>query len=208
MRCSSSTVKSTGINLWYNNRMNSKKIIVFVGMPGAGKSVAVDYLKDKDLPYVYFGGITIDEVKRRGMEVNEASEKLVREEIRAKEGKGAYAVRIIKQIEDLFEKDKNCVVVDGLYSWTEYKIFKESFGDNVHIIAIVTPRKTRHERLAKRPVRPLSSKEASERDYAEIENLEKGGPIANADYYLANENDVGTLQKDLQKVLDEIGITA
>lgn len=186
--------------------MQGKKVLVFVGMPGAGKSVCVDYMKEKGLPYVYFGGITMDEVRRRGMEVNEASEKFVREDIRAKEGKGAYAVRIIAEIEDLLREGADCVVADGLYSWTEYKIFKDSFGDSALIVAIVTPRKVRHARLVNRPIRPLTSREANTRDYAEIENLEKGGPIANADYYLANENNVEDLQRDLQKLLDQHGI--
>ncbi|HXR50427.1 MAG TPA: AAA family ATPase [Verrucomicrobiae bacterium] len=186
--------------------MQDKKVIVFVGMPGAGKSVCVEYLKKKGLPYVYFGGITLDEIKRRGMEVNEASEKFVREDIRAKEGKGAYAVRIIRQIEELFDQGHNKVVVDGLYSWTEYKIFKESFGDNVIIIAIASPRKFRHQRLATRVVRPLTEEEANARDYAEIENLEKGGPIANADYFLANETSVEELETDLGKLLPKIGL--
>lgn len=183
-----------------------KKVIVLVGMPGAGKSVCVDFLREKGLPYVYFGGITIDEVKRRGMEVNEASEKLVREEIRAKEGKGAYAVRIITQIEALFDQGNDIVVADGLYSWTEYKIFKDSFGKNAIIIAIVSSTDVRHKRLATRPVRPLTEIEATARDYAEIENLEKGGPIANADYFLANENSVEELQADLAQLLPRIGI--
>ncbi len=186
--------------------MQSKKVIVFVGMPGAGKSVCVECLKKKGLPFAYFGGITIDEVKRRGMEVNEASEKFVREDIRAKEGKGAYAVRIIRQIEEFFDKGENYVVVDGLYSWTEYKIFKESFGKNAIIIAVISPEQERHKRLATRTVRPLTDQEATARDYAEIENLEKGGPIANADYFLANEESVEALQADLQKLLPTIGI--
>ncbi len=186
--------------------MQDKKVLVFVGMPGAGKSVCVEYLKRKGLPYVYFGGITLDEVKRRGMEVNAASEKFVREDIRAKEGKGAYAVRIIRQIEELFDEGNGLVVVDGLYSWTEYKIFKESFGDNAIIIAIASPRKYRHQRLANRADRPLTEEEADARDYAEIENIEKGGPIANADYFLANENSVEELEKDLERLLPLIGI--
>lgn len=186
--------------------MQPRKAIVFVGMPGAGKSVCVEYLKKKGLPSAYFGGITLDELKARGMEVNEASEKLVREDIRAKEGKGAYAVRIIKQIEELFEHGENYVVVDGLYSWTEYKIFKESFGDNAVIIAIVSPVSARHQRLVGRPERPLTEAEATARDYAEIENLEKGGPIANADYYLANDDTVAELEADLAKLLPKIGI--
>ncbi len=182
------------------------KVIVFVGMPGAGKSACMEYLKAKGLPSAYFGGITIEEVKRRGMEVNEASEKFVREDIRAKEGKGAYAVRIMQQVEQFFDQGHKYVVVDGLYSWTEYKIFKESFGDRAIIVAIVAPRGLRHKRLASRGERPLTEKEASARDYAEIENLEKGGPIANADYYLANEASVKDLQADLQKLLPQAGI--
>jgi dephospho-CoA kinase len=190
----------------YNDDVQTKKAIIFVGMPGAGKSVCVEYLKEKGVPSVYFGGITLDEVKRRGMDINAASEKFVREDIRAKEGKGAYAVRIIQQIEDLFDEGHNYVVVDGLYTWTEYKIFKGSFGDNAIIIAVVAPRGFRHKRLATRPDRPLPESEASARDYAEIENIEKGGPIANADYFLANSTSVEDLQHDLQQLLDELDI--
>jgi len=187
--------------------MLDEKVIVFVGMPGAGKSVCVDYLKAKNIPSVYFGGITINEVKKRGMEVSEASEKFVREDIRKKEGNGAYAVRMIKQIEELFEQGKKYVVADGLYSWTEYKIFKDSFGDRAIIIALATPRKDRHQRLQNRPVRPLTEEEVSSREYAEIENLEKGGPIANADYFLTNVGSVEGLQKDLESLLDKLKIT-
>lgn len=185
---------------------NPKRVICFVGMPGAGKSVCVDYLKRNGLPSAYFGGITLDEIKKRGLELSPASEKFVREDIRAKEGKGAYAVRIIKQVEELFEQGHDYVVVDGLYSWTEYKIFKESFGDNAVMIAIVSPRQVRHERLTKREYRPLTEDEANERDYAEIENLEKGGPIANADYFLANDANVEELEDGMHKLLPVIGV--
>jgi dephospho-CoA kinase len=180
--------------------MNDLKVIVFVGMPGAGKSFVVDYLVSKSIPSVYFGGITIDEVKARGLEVNEINEKLVREDIRAKEGKEAYAKRIIAQIEALTKEGHDRIVVDGLYSWTEYKVFKESFGDNALIIAIAAPRKLRHQRLINRPVRPLSDQEVTTREYAEIENLEKGGPIANADYTITND----TTPEELITKLDNI----
>lgn len=183
-----------------------EKVIVFVGMPGAGKSVCVGYLIAKGLPFAYFGGITIDEVKRRGLVVNEANEKLVREEIRSQEGNGAYALRIIKQTEEFFSQGQHTVVVDGLYSWTEYKLFKDRFGERAVIIAVVAPRSVRHTRLTTRPVRPLTHEEASARDYAEIENLEKGGPIANADFFLCNDGAVETIQADLEKLLSEAGI--
>jgi dephospho-CoA kinase len=186
--------------------MQERKVIVFVGMPGSGKSVCVEYLKEKGLATAYFGGITLEEIKRRGLPVNEANEKAVREDIRAQEGNGAYAQRIIHQIEQFFADGDTHVVVDGLYSWTEYKIFKEKFGDNAMVVAVVAPRSLRHERLAKRTVRPLNEEEAGSRDYAEIENIEKGGPIANADYFLSNVESVEALTASLHNLLHQLSI--
>ena len=179
-------------------------VLVFVGMPGAGKSYCVEHLVKKGTPSVYFGGITIDEVKRRGLEVNEKNEKFVREDIRAKEGKDAYAKRIIAQIEGLAERGHEMVVVDGLYTWTEYKIFKEQFGNQAVIVAIAAPRKERHKRLAARPVRPLTDEEVSSREYAEIENVEKGGPIANADFTIVNDSTPEDLLKRLDATLKQV----
>src|ERR1700678_3130789 len=99
--------------------MINVRIVVLVGMPGAGKSSCVTYLEQKGIPSVYFGGITVDELKARGLEVNETNEKLVREEIRTKEGKGAYAQRIIAKIDELAQQGHTKVVADGLYSWSE-----------------------------------------------------------------------------------------
>jgi dephospho-CoA kinase len=184
--------------------MDKNKVIVFVGMPGSGKSLCVDYVKSKGVPSAYFGGITLEEMKNRGMEINEHNERFVREDIRAKEGKGAYAVRILKQVEQYFEKGSKLVVVDGLYSWTEYKIFKESLEDRAIIVALVAPRYLRHQRLATRRIRPIDEAESTSRDYAEIENLEKGGPIANADYYLINQTDTEDLISKIDKLIVEL----
>ena len=182
------------------------KVIVFVGMSGAGKSVCVEHLKKKGVPSVYFGEIVINEVLKRNLELNENNQKTIREEIRNKEGKGALALRILSQIEKYFEQGYRYVVVDGLYSWTEYKIFKESFEDRAYIIAVVEPRLVRHQRILKRKYRSLDEKETNQRDYDEIEGIEKGGPIANADYYLANHQNITDLTQDLDKLMKSLNI--
>lgn len=184
----------------------SKKIITLVGMPGAGKSTGVDHLTEQGLPKVYFGGITLEEMKNRGLDVTPENEQFVREDIRKKEGKGAYARRIVHQIKGLFDEGHENVVADGLYSWSEYKIFKEEFGDDAVIIAIAAARQQRHRRLTNRPVRPLSEEEVTQREYAEIENIEKGGPIANADYTIVNDGTPKELIEQLDGILRQAGI--
>lgn len=183
--------------------MTKAKLIILVGMPGSGKSTCVEYLKEHKLPWVYFGGITIDELKTRGLEVNEVNERFVREDIRVKEGKDAYAKRILTQLEEMENSGDSLIVLDGLYSWTEYRVFKEAYKEKALVIAIAAPRTLRHQRLASRPVRPLTEEQAATRDFAEIEGLEKGGPIANADYTILNTGTPEDLITELQKVLSE-----
>ena len=184
----------------------STKIIALVGMPGAGKSFCVEHLEQRGWPSVYFGGVTVDEVKARGLEVNEANEKFEREDLRAQEGPGVMAKRILVKIDALVAEGHDIVIADGIYSWTEYKLFKERYNDDVIIIAIVAPRKLRHARLANRPVRPLTDEQVTEREYAEIENIEKGGPIANADYTVVNDASPEATLAALDAVLADAGL--
>jgi dephospho-CoA kinase len=45
----------------------------------------------------------------------------------------------------------------------------------------------------------LTYEEARGRDYAEIENIEKGGPIAMADFTVVNDSDLQNLYSQLVK---------
>jgi dephospho-CoA kinase len=176
----------------------NKKVLALVGMCGAGKSVVTEYFTAKGFSSVYFGEATMDEIKRRGLEVNEKNEKAVREDLRKEHGMGAYAIMNIPKISEKLESEN--VIIDGLYSWSEYKVLKDKFGDGLTVLAVFTPKLVRYERLSKRLVRPLSSDDSQSRDYSEIENLEKGGPIAMADYTVINDGDIKSLHAQLDKV--------
>lgn len=165
----------------------ANRVLALVGMCGSGKSIVNDYFKEKGFFPVYFGGVTIEEVKKRGLEVNEQNEKTVREELRKEHGMAAYAILNLPKIKDALAKAN--VIVDGLYSWSEYKVLKDEFQDNLVVIAVYAPPKLRYDRLSKRPVRPITAEDASKRDFAEIENIEKAGPITMADYTLINDGD-------------------
>ncbi len=164
--------------------MNKGKIVAVVGMCGSGKSVATEVFCEAGFRSVYFGGVTMEELERRGLPKTEANERAVREQLRADYGLAAYAILLYERIAEYSQQGG--VVLDGLYSWSEYKYLKDKFGDELSVLAIVTDRGLRYSRLTGRTVRPLTNAEAQARDYAEIENLEKGGPISIADRYITN----------------------
>ena len=179
--------------------MTKGNIVAVVGMCGSGKSVATEVFTAAGWQKVYFGGITMEELEARGLPKTEANEKVVREELRAKYGLAAYAVKLYDRIVAFAEQGN--VVLDGLYSWSEYTYLKERLGDRLRVLAIVTDRGIRYERLTTRAVRPLTEAEAASRDKAEIENLEKGGPIAIADTFLTNNGSAQALTAAVEDYL-------
>ena len=175
------------------------KIIAVIGMCGSGKSEAVKFYEQHGYNKVYFGGVVMDEIKRLGLEVNEANERMTRENLRKEFGMGAMAVKSLLKIEEFFKTGN--VVIESLYSWDEFKIVKDKFGDSFKLLTIFTTKSLRYERLAKRPFRPLTKGEARSRDYSEIEKLDKGGPIAFADYLVINDGTLDELNRKLFKYL-------
>ncbi|HII15813.1 MAG TPA: AAA family ATPase [Nanoarchaeota archaeon] len=187
------------------------KLVCVCGLTGAGKSVVSDWLVDKGFGFFRFGQITLDIVKERGLAPTEENERPIREEVRNKYGMGAYAILNMPKIEALLGKGH--VVGDGLYSWSEYKALKEKYGSRLVIIAVYTPPNMRYERLASRKLsaadtrmrnRPATAEQARTRDYAEIENIEKAGPIAMADYTILNTTDVNSVHRQCERILEEI----
>lgn len=183
---------------------NKIKIIAFVGLAGAGKTTSVEYIAEKGYPKVYFGGVILNALEKSGLTRNPENEKKIREEIRKSEGADVVAKKMIEQIDSLINSGQHRIVADGLYSWTEYKVLKHYYPSELELIAVVAPKKLRHHRLINRPIRPMSQSESDQRDWAEIENIEKGGPIAIADHFIINDGSMEHLYEQIDKLLSEI----
>ena len=178
------------------------KLIAVVGMSGTGKSVITDYLEEKGWTKLYFGGITYKLMEEAGIERTEdgKSEKEFREKLRKEYGPECYAKLIEPELKEAIKT--NDVVLDGLYSWYEYKYLIERYKE-LKLLCVVTNKKLRYERVAIRKDRPFDLEAIKYRDISEIENLYKGGPIAYADYYILNNDTKEDSIKQLEKILEE-----
>jgi len=175
------------------------KVVAVVGMPGSGKSEVARVFEQNSFTRVRFGDITDAEVRQRGLELNEKNERDVREQLRQEHGMAAYAKLNLPRIDAAIKKSD--VVIDGLYSWEEYNFLKDHYKDNFSVIAVWASPQTRYARLAGRANRSLTPAEAASRDRAEIENTNKGGPIAMADFTVANESTLEDLRQQVRKVI-------
>lgn len=155
------------------------KIIVFVGLAGAGKTTATSYFAKHGYPKVALA--PLQEPSQNLELINTAA----------------------SQIEHLLNSGQRTITVDGLTSWKEFNSLRSAFPGNVIAVAIVAPRELRYHRLNNREVNPLTNAQAHELDTHEIEHLEKAGPIAVADHYIVND---GSLE-DLETKLNELKVT-
>ncbi len=176
-----------------------RRVVSIVGMAGSGKSEVANIFEENGFKRVRFGDITDDEVRRRGLELNEENERYVRQQLREEHGMSAYAKLNLPGIDALLKSSD--VVVDGLYSWEEYTLLKSRYGDDFYVVAVWASPEMRHNRLAERQIRPLTVEEAASRDVAELENSNKGGPIAMADFTIINQSSLKDLERETKKVL-------
>lgn len=172
-------------------------LIAIVGMPGAGKSVAADFFRNKGVPVLRFGDQTDIGLKELGLERNEKNERQYREGLRKELGMAAYAIKIEPRIREVI-KNAQTIALDGLRSWEEYLYLKEKFPQ-LKLLCIYAQPEIRYQRLADRPVRPVRPKEARGRDIAELQNLNMGGPLAIADYLIKNESTQTSFEEELEK---------
>ena len=174
-------------------------MVAIVGMAGAGKSEVARLFEEHGFRKVRFGDITDEELEKRGLETSEENERHMRQQLRKEHGMAAYAKLNLSRIDSSLKSSN--VVVDGLYSWEEYILLKEYYGKKFTTVAVCTSPATRHGRLAHRAERALTVEEADSRDKSEIENINKGGPIAIADFTIVNEGSLEELSKETERVL-------
>ena len=178
------------------------KVVSIVGMTGAGKSEVSKVFEENGFVRIRFGDVTDEEIKKRGLELNEENERYIRELLRKEHGMEAYAKLNLPKIDSAVKHSD--VIIDGLYSWEEYTFLKAHYRENFYVVAVWAPPGARYVRLTSRPNRRLTLEEAINRDRAEIENINKGGPIAMADVTIINESSLENLRKEAVRIISKL----
>lgn len=181
------------------------QILACVGMAGSGKTTVVNYISEQGIPKIYSGGMLFDEMRSRNIEINPDSQREFREKIRLEEGKDYLAKLCAEQIHNLVDAGQKRIVLDGPYTWPEYRYLKSEFPGSIIIVAIVAPRRLRHRRLTNRIERPLTNLQSLERDQTEIEGIEKSGPIAMADHYILSDTSLERFYSNIDDLVNETG---
>jgi len=178
------------------------KVVSIAGMPGSGKSEVARVFEKSGFIRIRFGDVTDEEIKKRGLELNEKNERHIRELLRQEHGMSAYAQLNLPRIDSALKHSD--VVIDGLYSWEEYTFLKTHYGENFFVVAVWAPPRARYTWLTSRSSRHLTKEEAASRDWAEIENVNKGGPIAMADFTIINESSLENLRKGVRRIISRL----
>jgi len=170
------------------------KIFIIVGMPASGKGIAGEYALTEGYPCFSTGDIVRAEVKARGLTPGPDSMAAVSTELRGKDGMGVTRRALVHAL----EQDSPVVFLEGMRSWPEIELVREK-ADAV-VVAFLTPRPLRRDRMVSRG-RPDDSPDAfEERDRREID-YGAAVPIALADAYILNTSTMEASIEDLHRIV-------
>lgn len=122
-------------------------------------------------------------------------------EIRKEAGPAVVAIRCIPQIQKAIN---NQVIVEGIRSYSEVRVFRQSFP-SFRLLAIHTSPTTRFSRLfgRNRSDDSKNNQTFAERDLREIE-VGIGSAIALADYMIINESSIEYFKTNIRRYLSDL----
>ena len=175
------------------------KVIGFCGLPGSGKSSAIDAIQDLGT-IVTMGDVVRKEAIKRGIESTDENLGKIAKELRKKGGQEIIAQ---KCVELTSEQESDVIFVDGVRSLAEVKVFREIW--EFPLIAIVIDENIRFKRLHERNRSddPKSLEELRKRDEREI-SFGLRDVVEIADYKIENSTTIEELQEKAKNIVLKI----
>ena len=182
--------------------MSADKIVVgLAGMPGSGKSLAVDTARELGYSIVIMGDVIREETLKLGLDLTPQNVGKVMLQLRADGGVTVVAKKCIPKIE---AQENSKVLIDGLRSLYEVEAFKTHFT-KFSIAAVHASPETRFSRLSNRRRSDDSSgwEVFYERDMREL-NVGLGNVIAMAEQMIINDAGVEEVKTRIAEALRRI----
>jgi dephospho-CoA kinase len=175
------------------------RVVATTGMPGSGKSLAIEVAEEIGYEVVSMGDIVREETRKRGLPAEPESFGKVASEVREEHGPGAWAQPTAERVRSL---DADGVLVDGLRNIEELEILREELEDDVLVVAMLASPATRYARMKERGRAEdgETEEELHERDLREL-GYGLGDVVAMADVYVDNEGDPAQAKATLRGVL-------
>jgi dephospho-CoA kinase len=175
------------------------RVVATTGMPGSGKSLAIEVAEELGFAMVSMGDLVREETRERGLPADPESFGKVASEKREQQGPGAWAKPTADRVREL---DAEGVLIDGLRNLEELEILREELETDVLVVALLASPATRYERLKKRD----RAEDADNEDELHARDLRElgyglGDVVAMADIYVDNERDPAETKATLRGVL-------
>ena len=162
-----------------------KKLVLIVGLPGAGKSSAADFIEKRfNADIVHSGDIIREEIKRRGLRYTPENDALIAHWFHT----GGRERLVVKRVWNKIKRSKkNLIVIEGLRSEKQLRYLEDVAKERPVIISIVASFKVRVGRELKRgrfgkkeSIKYLRFREKLEKSHGEWKLIKK------ADYTIDN----------------------
>ena len=180
-------------------------IVGIAGSFGAGKGETVEYLKAaRNFTHYSASGFIVEEIKKRGLEINRDSMALVANELRAAHGP-SY---IIDSLYAQAEAHPGDVVIESLRAVAEVRRIKELGGKVLGIDALPELRFKRA--IARNSVKDHVTyekwleQEKAESNQSDPHKQNIFGALKEADFVITNNGSIGDLHKQVELFIQQI----
>lgn len=180
------------------------RVLGFTGMPGSGKSEAMEVAKARGIPVVRMGDLIWEEVERQGLPRDAKHVGQVANAMRERHGKDVWSKRTVERVHHVAPKS-GLVLIDGIRSQEEVETFRTELGAEFVLVAIHTDQHHRFERMVRRARADDSPDESVMRARDEREmNWGIARTIALADEMVVNDATLPEFRARVAKLLDRL----
>ncbi len=186
--------------------MNQSDLVIIgvTGLPSSGKGVFGKIAKGCNFKILVMGDVIRNECKTRGLPINRESSDKVMFLLRKERGEDAVASVVIDWITEAINGGNTRILVDGIRSISEVKLFQKRFP-NFKVIAVHSDPKTRLQRaMTRKRVDDAFSEEAfRKRDQLELE-IGIGDVIAKPNILISSNQSLYETEKLYSQVLEDL----